>query len=82
MRASADSRRLARAARHLRLSPRQIQVATRLLDGRSIPQTARELEISPNTVKAHLERIYRSLGINSRLGLADAALEAEENREP
>lgn len=53
-----------------RLTPRQRQVITRMLDGRTKAQIADELGISPNTVR-HLARdAYKRLGVHNRLQAA------------
>jgi LuxR family transcriptional regulator, maltose regulon positive regulatory protein len=49
------------------LSPQEQRVLRLLAAGRSNPQIAAELIISVNTVKDHVKRLYRKLGINNRL---------------
>jgi LuxR family maltose regulon positive regulatory protein len=39
----------------------------------SRPQIARELSISPNTLKTHVASVYRKLGVSSREGAAERA---------
>lgn len=51
------------------LSPRRRQVAMLIATGRSNKQIARELEISPATVKDHVHDILTTLGLGSRLAL-------------
>ena len=41
-----------------------------LVEGRTAPQIAEELVVSPNTVKTHVRNLYRKLGINRRADLA------------
>ena len=53
----------------LDLSDRQKQIAGLLLQGRKIFDVATVLEISPDTVRAHLRRLYPKLGVSDRLGL-------------
>jgi len=48
------------------LSLRQMDVLARLCQGLSNKQTARELELSEKTVKAHVTSIFRALGVVNR----------------
>jgi len=48
------------------LSPREQEVLLHALDGKRIEDIARDLEISTNTIKTHLSRSYRKLGVISR----------------
>lgn len=48
------------------LSPREAQVLRYLADGLSAPQIARELHLSPSTVKTHLQRLYGRLEVSDR----------------
>jgi len=48
------------------LSPREQEVLLHALDGKKIENIARDLKISTNTVKTHLSRSYRKLGVVSR----------------
>ena len=50
----------------LRLRPREIDVLERLVAGRRNRAIAEELGISENTVKFHISRILRRLGVDSR----------------
>jgi DNA-binding CsgD family transcriptional regulator len=52
------------------LSPSEEQVALLVADGRSNREVAASLFISVHTVEANLKRIYRKLGIRSRVELA------------
>ena len=53
----------------LDFSDRQKQVVGLLLAGHKILDVATALDISPDTVRAHLRRIYPRLGVSDRLGL-------------
>ncbi len=55
------------------LSPRQMDVLSCLLRGMSNKQICRELGLANGTVKAHINAIFRSLGVSSR---AQAVMEA------
>jgi LuxR family maltose regulon positive regulatory protein len=47
-----------------------------LLDGLTVSQVARELWLSPNTVKTHRRSIYRKLGATTRQEMIERAAEA------
>ena len=49
------------------LTPRQVEVLRLLEQGRSTKQIAAELHLSTETVKNHIRRLFRALGVNSRL---------------
>ena len=57
----------------LGLTLRQIDVLRMLVDGRSNKLIARELDLSPSTVKTHLEAIFQRLHVNSRTQAVVAA---------
>jgi len=48
------------------LTPREHEVAACILRGHSSKSLAREIDISPETVKIHRRNIYRKLGISSQ----------------
>jgi DNA-binding NarL/FixJ family response regulator len=50
----------------LGLTPRQQEVCALMVKGRPVKQIARDLDISPATVKAHLQPILRALGVMNR----------------
>jgi PAS domain S-box-containing protein len=52
---------------HPHLTPRQAEVLRLLEQGRSTKQIADELHLSPETVRNHVRRLFRALGVNSRL---------------
>jgi DNA-binding CsgD family transcriptional regulator len=65
------------------LSPRERQIACRILEGKSHTAIGKELFISRRTVESHLYNIYRKLGVKNRLQLAHlAAAEAERGDQP
>jgi len=53
------------------VSAREWQVLERLRSGLRVSTIARELEISPNTVRNHLKSIYRKLGVRSQAELLE-----------
>ena len=55
------------AAAYARLSPRQREVATLLLQGNSNKVIARRLALSEGTVKAHVSAIFQIIGAKSRV---------------
>jgi DNA-binding NarL/FixJ family response regulator len=50
----------------LGLTPRQQEVCVLMVQGRAVKQIARDLAISPATVKAHLQPILRTLSVVNR----------------
>ena len=61
------------SADRLGLTPRQVDVLRMLVDGGSNKLIARALELSPSTVKSHLEAIFQRLQVNSRTQAVVAA---------
>ena len=55
------------------LTPRQAEVLRLLEQGRSTKQIAAELHLSTETVRNHIRRLFRALGVNSRLEAVAAA---------
>jgi DNA-binding CsgD family transcriptional regulator len=49
------------------LSAREYQIGLQLIEGRSNSEIARELGISPLTVKKHLENLMKKIGARNRL---------------
>ncbi|WP_425046069.1 GAF domain-containing protein [Primorskyibacter sp. S87] len=52
------------------LSKRELEVSKAYADGGSNKEIARDLSISPTTVRSHLRTVYRKLGISSKIELA------------
>lgn len=59
------------------LTQMQSVVLQGIIDGKTGPQIAKELDLSENTIKTHIKAIYQSLGVHSR---ALAIKKAVENR--
>ena len=55
------------------LTPRQVEVLRLLEQGCSTKQIAAELHLSTETVRNHVRRLFRALGVNSRLEAVAAA---------
>ena len=60
-------------APHPHLTPRQAEILRLLQQGRSTKQIAAELHLSVETVRNHIRRLFRALGVNSRLEAVAAA---------
>jgi DNA-binding CsgD family transcriptional regulator len=56
-------------SRKLKLSPREFQIAQLVFQDRKEAAIARSLGMSPHTVRSHMERLYRKLGVRSRVEL-------------
>ena len=54
-------------APHPDLTPRQVEVLRLLEQGYATKQIAAELHLSNETVRNHVRRLFRALGVNSRL---------------
>ncbi len=63
------------AVASLGISPRELVVLKELAAGRSNKDIARRLEVSPNTVKTHLARLYEKLGAERRTDAVNRARE-------
>ncbi len=60
-------------APHPHLTPRQVEVLRLLEQGRSTKQIAAELHLSTETVRNHIRRLFRALGVHTRLEAVAAA---------
>jgi DNA-binding NarL/FixJ family response regulator len=63
------------------LSPRQVEVLSRLLNGERVATIAAELYLSPTTVRNHLTAIFRKFGVHSQVELL-ALLRSPAGRAP
>ncbi|MGH2522525.1 MAG: response regulator transcription factor, partial [Anaerolineales bacterium] len=57
------------------LSPQERRVLRLLAAGLSNPEIARELAVSPNTIKTQVKSIYRKLNVNTREEAREVARE-------
>ena len=57
------------------LTPREMEVLQLIAQGKNNPQIAQELVVSRATVKTHVERIIRKLGVSDRTQAAIRAIE-------
>jgi ATP/maltotriose-dependent transcriptional regulator MalT len=64
------------------LSDAERRVLDLLLDGGSVSDVARDLWLSPNTVKTHRRNIYRKLGASTREEMAERAADAGVREPP
>ena len=62
-----DARGLSEAGSNLDFSPRQQDIVDLLVLGKSNKEMADKLCLSNDTVKAHLQNIFRKIGVSSRL---------------
>ena len=61
------------ALRSLGLTPREHEILERLASGQSNKELARALDISPNTIKTHLARLYEKLEVRNRIEAIEKA---------
>jgi len=61
------------AIRSLGLTPRELDVLEALVGGESNKTMARDLGVSPNTVKTHLARLFGKLDVTSRVQAIETA---------
>ena len=59
------------------LTPRQRDILELLMQGKSNPEIAQALGLSPNTVKVHLVLTFRKLGVSSRTEAVIAGLKRQ-----
>ena len=62
---------------HPELTPRQSEVLRLLEHGHSTEQIAGELHLSPQTVRNHVQRLLRTLGVHSRIEAVAVARQAQ-----
>ena len=57
-----------------RLTPRELEILQRIADGATNAQIARELDMSPNTLRTHTQNVLTKLGVHSKLDAVVAAI--------
>jgi DNA-binding CsgD family transcriptional regulator len=70
------ARRARRRSCLVHLTPREREVLEHVAEGRTNAQIAWALEISPDTVRKHLENVYAKLGAHNRTGAVAIAFGA------
>jgi DNA-binding CsgD family transcriptional regulator len=63
------------------LTPREREMALRVIDGLSDRQVAERLFLSPYNVRQHVQRIYRKLNVDSRVALTRLLLGSRRARD-
>jgi DNA-binding CsgD family transcriptional regulator len=61
------------AAASLGLTPRECEILELLASGKSMKELARDLGVSPNTVKTHVARVYQKLDVQRRVNAIEKA---------
>lgn len=64
-----------KAVAALGLTPRECEVLELLASGRSLKEMAKDLALSPNTVKTHVANVYQKLEVQRRLHAVEKARE-------
>ncbi|MGH2851690.1 MAG: helix-turn-helix transcriptional regulator, partial [Solirubrobacteraceae bacterium] len=62
------------------LTPQELRIALALAAGRTTREAAAEMFLSPKTIEYHLRHVYRKLGVNTRIQLAQALADPETLR--
>ena len=70
MSSSKTSRIQAPAPYRFKLTEREFEVLSRIVEGQSNPQIASSLYLSLNTIKSHVNSILNKLGVNDRVQAA------------
>ncbi len=67
-----------RLASLYKLTPREVEIAVLLAQGRSMPYIATKLGLSGNTVRSYAQETYAKLGVHSKQELIDLFTQGEE----
>jgi DNA-binding CsgD family transcriptional regulator len=62
-----DSNENARAHESDPLTPRELEILALLAAGNTTPDIARQLGVTPGTIKTHLTSVYRKIGAKNRI---------------
>jgi DNA-binding CsgD family transcriptional regulator len=57
-----------------RLTPKEREVVQLIVEGKTIKETARALDVSPRTVETHRQHVMRKLGVSSVAALTKWAV--------
>lgn len=76
----ADGESLARISESYGLSRREAEVFELLLQGRSRQYIQERLFIADGTVKTHITRIYKKMGVRNKQEMLSAVLDGERER--
>ena len=68
-----------KAIKALGLTRREVEMLDFLARGKSNKEIARDLKLSPNTVKTHLANLYEKLGVKNRTQAVSKAVELSLN---
>lgn len=69
-----NEKRLDAAAAVFGLSPAQKQLAAHIAAGRNLPEIAEAMQITTNTARTHLDRIYEKVGVRTQPSLVRVLL--------
>ena len=69
--------RIEQAATIYGLSPAQVRLARLIVDGHDLASASEILEVSINTVRTHLQRMFDRTGARSQVALIGALLSVE-----
>jgi DNA-binding CsgD family transcriptional regulator len=69
--------RIERAAAIYGLSPAQVRLARLIVDGHDLASASEILEVSVNTLKTHLQRMFDRAGVRGQAALVGALLSVE-----
>ena len=66
---SKEVRELSQIRLLYRITPREMEIIQRIMDGGANAAIAAQLSISENTLKRHISNIYNKMGVNNKIEL-------------